>query len=175
MGNTPKVLLWADKQLGRLAGLFAVAGGLAVVGLMGITVVAVVWRYLLNNPIFGIEDISIITLTIVAGASVAYGSRYNAHVSVDVISFVFGRNVKRFTDLAMRIAVVFISGLATYALFAKACGVEKACITGNMSIEHRMFYYFLGICMGFYVLHVLVQLLTGLYHFLDEDPNEVLD
>lgn len=175
MSDTPKALVWAGKQLDRLAGLFAVVGGLAVVTLMGITVVAVAFRYLLNDPIFGIEDISIITLTFVAGASVAYGSRYNAHVSVDVISFFFGRNVKRFTDLVMRVAVIFITGLATYALFAKACGVEKACITGNMSIEHRLFYYFLGISMGFYVLHVLVQFLTGLYHFSGEDPNEVVD
>jgi TRAP-type C4-dicarboxylate transport system permease small subunit len=166
---------WADKQLDRLAGLFVVLGSFAIVTLMGITAVSVVWRYLLRDPIFGIEDLSIIALTIVAAASVAYGARNNAHVSVDVISYFFGRRVKRFTDLFMRICVVFIAGLATYALFTKACGMEKACITNNFSIVHRPFYYVLGVAMGFYALVILVQMLKGVAHFRGEDPNEITD
>ena len=80
--ETPKALVWADKQLGRLAGLLAVLGGLGVFALVGITIVAVVWRYGLNDPIFGVSDLSVVTLTFVAGAAVAYGARKNAHVSV---------------------------------------------------------------------------------------------
>ena len=139
--ETPKPLLWADRQLGRLAGLLAVFGAVATVGLMLITVVAVTWRYGLNDPIFGIEDLSVVTLTLVAGSAVAYGARHNAHVSVDVMSYFFGRNVSRYTDAVMRLLVVAIAALATYALFAKACGIEKACITNNFTIEHRPFYY----------------------------------
>lgn len=171
--ETPKPLLWADRQLGRLAGLLAVVGAVAVVGLMLITVVAVTWRYGLNDPIFGIEDLSVVTLTLVAGSAVAYGARHNAHVSVDVMSYFFGRNVSRYTDAVMRLLVVAIAALATYALFAKACGIEKACITNNFTIEHRPFYYFLGVSLGVYALHMLVQLLIGLWHFSGEDPNEI--
>ena len=166
---------WADKQLDRLAGLFALVGAIAVIALMAITAVSVTWRYILRDPIFGIEDLSVISLTIVAAASVAYGARNNAHVSVDVISYFAGRRVKRFTDLIMRICVVFIAGLATYALFTKACGIEKACITNNFSIVHRPYYYVLGVAMGFYALVVLVQLLIGLANFRGEDPNELTD
>ena len=68
------VLHQIDRQLGRLAGLFAVVGSLGIVILLGVTVVAVFWRYMLNAPIFGIEDISIVTLTLVAAGSVAYGA-----------------------------------------------------------------------------------------------------
>ena len=114
-------------------------------------------------------------LTIVAAASVAYGARNNAHVSVDVISYLFGRRVKRVTDLFMRLCVVFIAGLAAFALFTKACGMEKACITNNFSIVHRPFYYVLGLAMAFYMLVVLVHLLMGIVHFRGEDPNEITD
>ena len=155
-----------------MAGLFAVSGAIAVVVLTGITIVAVAWRYFLNNPIFGIEDLSTTTLVFVAGGSVAFGARHNSHISVDVISFIFGRKLKRFTDLIMRTAVVLISGIAAFALFTTACGMEKACITNNFSIEHRYFYYFLGLAMGFYALHVFLQLITGLVHFSGDDPNE---
>ncbi len=171
--DTPPALLWADRQLGRLAGLLAFLGALAIVALVGVTIVAVTWRYLLNDPIFGIEDLSVVTLTIVAGAAVAYGGRHGAHVSVDVIGFVAGRKVTRVTNAIMRLLAVIILALATWALFTKACGIEKACITNNFSIEHRPFYYFLGVAIGVYTLQVFVQLLTGLYHFRGEDPNEI--
>ena len=171
--ETPKILIWLDKQLGILTGLLAVVGAVAVLGLMAITIAAVTWRYGFNNPIFGIEDLSVVTLTLVAGAAVAYGARHNAHVSVDVMSYFFGRNVKRYTDAVMRALVVAIASLATYALFTKACGIEKACITNNFTIEHRPFYYFLGVCLGLYALHVLLQLVIGLWHFSGDDPNEI--
>ena len=44
------------------------AGGLALTVLAGLTVVAVFRRYALNDPIFGVEDLSAMTLTIVVAA-----------------------------------------------------------------------------------------------------------
>lgn len=139
---------------------------------MLITLVGVFWRYGLNNPIFGIGDLSVMTLTIVAGCAVAFGATKQAHVSVNVITIFFGRNVTRFTDVAMRVAAVLITGLAAYALFTKACGFEKACITENLSLEHRNFYRFLGLGMAFYMFVFASQLVIGLRHFNGEDPNE---
>ena len=165
-----------DEQLGRVAVLFAVVGAVGVVVLMANILVAVFWRYALNDPIFGIDDISVMVLTVVAACAVAYGSRHNAHVSVNIITAFFGRKATRVTDAIMRLLGLSIAGLAAYALWTKACGFEKACITGNLSIEHTWFYYFLGVALLFYALHLLVQFLTGLAHWNeDEDPNEVAD
>lgn len=171
--RTPRVLARLDRLLGLLAELLAWIGAAAIVALMGITVVAVFWRYVLNDPIFGIEDLSIISLTLVAGAAVAYGGRRGAHVSVDVISYVADRRTKRYTDAAMRVAAIGILGLATWALYAKACGPEKACITSNFSISHRPFYYYLGVAICVYTLQVAVEFLISLFHFHADDPNEV--
>lgn len=173
--QTPGALLWADKWLGRLAGLIAVVGAVGMAGLMLITVVAVTWRYGFNDPIFGIEDLSVVTLTLVAAGSVAYGARHGSHVSVNIIGFVFGRAVTRYTDALMRLLTFAVAGLAAYALFTRACGIEKACITNNFSIEHRPFYYVLGVAMLLYSLHVLIQFLVGLVHFAGEDPNKIAD
>ena len=165
-----------DRQLGRLAGLFAIAGSIGITVLLGITVVAVFWRYMLNAPIFGIEDISIVALTIVAAGAVAYGGRNDAHVSINLITYFFGRNVTRVTDLIMRGATAAICFLATYALVVKSCGIEKACITSNLSIEHRPFFYVLAVAMGFYGLHMLLQMMAGLASWQDEnDPHEAKD
>ena len=84
--QTPATLILAQQQLGYLAGLFAIVGGLAIIALMLITVVAVFSRYILNDPIFGIEDVSTMALTIVVGAAVAYGAQHQVHVSVNIIT-----------------------------------------------------------------------------------------
>ena len=170
-----KALLWIDGQLGRIAGLFAIAGSIGIALLMGIILVAVFWRYVLSAPLFGIDDVSVMVLVVVAASSVAYGARNNSHVSVNIITKFFGRSATRYTDAVMRLMALGITGLAAYALATKACGFEKACITENLSIEHTYFYYVLGVALAFYALHILVQLLVGFIHWNGEDPNEAVD
>jgi TRAP-type C4-dicarboxylate transport system permease small subunit len=167
-----EMLSWMDRQVGRLTGLFAVVGALGVLGLMGIILIAVIWRYGINNPIFGIGDLSVLVLSVVAASATIFGARNDAHISIDIISRFFGRKVTRFTDVIMRVLTFGILTLASYALVAKACGFEKGCLTENLSIVHRPFYYVLAVSMGLYALHVLVQLLQSLLHFHDDDPND---
>ncbi|MDJ0631495.1 MAG: TRAP transporter small permease subunit [Rhodobacter sp.] len=170
------LLATLDEQLGRLAGLFALAGAAGILVLLGVTVVAVFWRYVLNAPIFGIEDVSIVTLTVVAAGSVAYGGSKGAHVSINLLTYFWGRRVTRLTDAVMRFAVAAIALLAAYALVTKACGLEKACITSNLAIEHRVFFYVLAAAMGLYGVNVAVHLAIGLAHWNEaRDPNEVED
>lgn len=176
MNGLRRTLASIDSQLGRLAALFAVVSACGIVVLLGVTVVAVFWRYALNAPIFGIEDLSIVTLTVVAAGSVAYGGRKGAHVSINLLQHVSTRRFTRISDAVMRIAAASISLLAAYALVVKACGFEKACITSNLSIEHRPFYFVLAAALGLYGINTLVQLLTGLAHWHEErDPNEAED
>ena len=170
-----KALQWADEQLGRVAGLFAILGTIGVCVLLVNILVAVFWRYALNDPIFGIDDISVMVLAVFAGCAVAYGARNNSHVSVDIITRFFGRSATRYTDAVMRLLALGITGLAAFALWTKACGFEEACITENLSIEHTWFYYFLGVALCFYALNLLVMLLVGFVHWHDEDPNEAAD
>ena len=173
---SPAILQSINKQLGRLAGLFAIAGGIALVGLMGITVVAVFARYVMNDPIFGIEDLSSMTLTVVVAAAVAYGAYHNVHVSVSVIKMFAGRRVTRVTDLIVRfLSLAFIS-IAAYAMFTKgACGLPCGQITNNLSIVHTPFYYSIGLALAFYALLLAFQIIVGLAHWTGRDPNEAID
>ena len=165
-----------DRWLDSCAIGFAVLGSIGVMALMIVTLVAVVWRYGFNAPIIGIGDLSVVMLSIVAAASVVYSARNNSHVSVNIIGYFFERKVTRFTDLIMRILTVGILGVAGYALFKKACGFEKACITENLSLQHWPYYYVLSIALGFYCCHIFVQLIQGLRRFNAQfDPNEMGD
>ena len=165
-----------DQQLGRLAGLFAAVGGIALAGLMAITVVAVFWRYALNNPIFGIEDVSTMALTVVVAASIAFCARQGGHVGVNVIKLVAGRRTTRITDFAARILGIFITAISAYALFLKgSCGLPCGAITNNLSIVHTPFYYFLGTTMAFYSVLLLLHLGIGIANWRGADPNEPKD
>jgi TRAP-type C4-dicarboxylate transport system permease small subunit len=173
---TPKALIWAEKQLGRLAGLFAIGGGIAIAALMAITMVGVFWRYALNNPIFGIEDVSTMALTIVVAASVAYGAHHQSHVSVNIITLMAGRRVTRISNLIARGLGVAMLATACYALFRKGrCGLPCGDITNNISIIHTPFYYILAVAIGSYALLLLVHLLVGVAHWSGIDPNEAQD
>jgi TRAP-type C4-dicarboxylate transport system permease small subunit len=174
--STPKALIWAEKQLGRIAGLLAVFGGISIVALMVITMVGVFWRYVLNNPIFGIEDVSTMALTVVVAASVAYGAHHQSHVSVNIITMVAGRRVTRFTDVLARGLGFAMLSVATYALFKKGgCGLPCGAITNNLSIVHTPYYYVLALAIGSYALLLLIHLLIGLAHWSGVDPNEATD
>lgn len=169
-------MMWLEKQLGRLVGLLAVVGSLAILLLLGITVVGVFWRYGLNDPIFGIEDVSTMALTVVVAAAVAFGARHRAHVGVNVITMVAGRSVTRWTDLLARILGTGMLAFATYALFKKGqCGFACGAMTNNLAIVHTPFYMMLSLAMGSFAVLMLLHLLIGLKHWHDEDPNEVKD
>ncbi len=169
------MLVLFEKILTRVSHYFAIIGAIGIIALMLITLATVIWRYIIKDPIFGISDLSVVTLSIVAAASVGYGARHEAHVSVNIITFFFGRNITRYTDVLMRFLTFMMLMVAAYALLDKACGFEGACVTDNLSIEHRPFFYILSVCMLFYAFHVLWQLLLGLKHFNGIDPNEPTD
>ncbi|MCY4462700.1 MAG: TRAP transporter small permease [Albidovulum sp.] len=166
----------AERHLGRLARLFAAAGGVALTSLMAVTVVAVFWRYALNNPIFGIEDVSTMALTVVVAASIAYCAKQGGHVGVNVIKMVAGRSATRITDIVARALGIAITAISAYALFLKGgCGLPCGAITNNLSIVHTPFYYFLGAAMAFYSALLLVQTGIGLANWRADDPNEPRD
>ena len=82
----------------------------------------------------------------------------------------------RITDALMRLAVAAIAFLSAYALVVKSCGIEKACITSNLSIEHRPFFFVLAAAMAFYGAQSVFLFLSGLTHWNDaRDPHEAED
>ena len=165
-----------DRFLGLVARALAALGGVAVAVLVVVTVVSVFWRYILHRPIFGVEDISSMALAVAVAGAVAWGSRQGSNVSVDVISFFAGRRTTRVTDLIARILGAGVVALAAWALYKSgSCGRPCGAITNNMGIPHLPFYYILSVTMGFYAALLLVQAVTGLFHWRGEDPNEVPD
>ena len=154
---------------------FALTGGLAVFLLAMVTIVAVAWRYLLNDPIYGIEDLSVALLIVVAAASVAVGASTGSHVSVEIGNRFIGPRIRAVLNVVMRILTVGIIALASYALIEKSCGHERACITSNLNIVHRPFYYLLSAAMAVYAASEVLKLVTGKPPGTQKDPLEIVE
>jgi TRAP-type C4-dicarboxylate transport system permease small subunit len=165
-----------QRMLDKIALIFLAAGALGILFLVGLTAVSVFWRYVLNDPIFGVQDLSSMTAAVVAGSAVAYGATQNSHITVNMMPKHFGRRVRRLTDLIARGASTVILVLAASALFKKGgCGLACGNITSNLNILHSPFYYLLAASLGFYAVYLVVQLIAGPSHWGGEDPNEAIE
>ena len=166
----------AESYCGRVAAAFAVAGGIALVVLLGVTVAEVFWRYVLNNSLLWAEDVSTMSLAVVVAAAIAYGAREGSHVCVNLIARVVGRRVTRITDAIARLLGVAVTATAAYALFVHgSCGPACGAATSSVSISHTPFYYALGASVAAYGLLLASQLFLGFATWNGEDPNEPAD
>ncbi|NRB05850.1 MAG: TRAP transporter small permease subunit [Rhodobacteraceae bacterium] len=159
-----------------LSAVFAVAGALALAVLAVVTVVGVFWRYVLRDPIFGIEDIATMALTVAVAGAIAWGATRGSHVSVNVIPWFGGRKLTRITDVLARAISTGVLLMASVALFKKgSCGSACGAMTSNLSILHEPFFYALGGAMALFSATMLLHLLIGLAHWSGDDPHEVAD
>ena len=164
---------WAESVCRRATVAPAVVGGIALAVLLGITVAEVFWRYVLNDSLLWIEDLSTMALAVVVAAAIAYGAREGSHVCVNLIARFTGRRVTRISDAIARLLGVGVTTMAAYALFVHgSCGLPCGAVTGSVSIPHTPFYYALGVSLANYGLLLASQLLLGLAVWNAQDPNE---
>ena len=133
-----------------------------------------IWRYVLNDPIFGITDISRLSLAVIVMGALAYGGRRGGFVHVDILAAVGGRRVTRYTDIGVRLVSIAILALAAWSLREEArCGFECGEFTDNLEIVHTPFYWMLTIAMATYTLMLVCELAIGLMDFnAARDPFE---
>ena len=163
----------AESFCRRLTVAPAFLGGIALAVLLGITVAEVFWRYVLNDSLLWIEDVSTMSLAVVVAAAIAHGAREGSHVCVNLVGRFTGRRVTRITDAVARSLGVAVTAMAAYALFVHgSCGLPCGAVTGSVSIPHTPFYYALGASVAIYGLLLASQLLLGLAVWNAEDPNE---
>jgi len=169
-----KILDNASKAVDLLSNALAVVGSLGAAALVAVTVTAVVYRYILNDPIFGIGDISTMLLSVVVAGSIIYGAKIGAHVQVDILNMVGGRKLTRYCDIVVRILSAGIAFALAVALWDEIeCGEDCGYFTPNLEIGHTPFHALLMVSMAGYGALQVLEMIEGLFHFrADEDPNE---
>ncbi len=145
-----------------LTAAFGIAGGAALLLLLGVTVAEVVARHLLGFSLLGAEDLATMCLTVFVAGAVVCAAREGGHVSVDLIGRFAGGRLTRATDVLSRLVGTGAAAAASAALFAKGgCGVECGEVTGSLAIVHTPFYYALALSMATLSLLLASRIIRG--------------
>ena len=151
-----------DAPRRALTAAFAIAGGAALLLLLGVTVAEVIARHLLGFSLLGAEDLATMCLTVFVAGAVVCAAREGGHVSVDLIGRFGGGRLRRTTDVLSRLLGTGATAVASLALFAKGgCGVECGEVTGSLGIVHTPFYYALAVSMATLSLLLASGLIRG--------------
>lgn len=142
-----------------------IIGGSALTLLMGLMVVDVCLRYFFNSPIFGAQDISILSLVIIVAISIPYTARSGMHVAVEVIDKIIGPKGCRITDIFSRIVGFSISSMLTVLLIHGMKESEDfAETTPLLELSYSSFYLALAIGFALFSLALIIETIILLFY-----------
>ena len=140
----------------RLIALYA--GGVAVAGLAALIVVAVVFRYVFNSPIFGADDFNQILLVFTVAFSVGYSGRTGGQVAVEILGVVSGPTVTRWTDIVVKAVGCAMMGVLVWMLVESGNNAARyGETTLSLEITLQPFFWTLAFGMALYGLVLLAE------------------
>ena len=148
------------EELSRVLGggvrMLALAGGVMLLGLMVLTVVAVTLRKL-NYPIVGTQDLSEAGLITVVFFAMAYSGWTGGHIAVDLISGVLKGNRLRILDTVVRSCCgAFFVVVAWQSVRQGLDALEFGDGFNLIDMPHYPFFFVVAFGSGLYALVLLV-------------------
>ena len=145
------------------------AGGLAVIGLASLVVVAVVCRYVFNAPIFGADDFNQILLVLTVAFSIGYSGRTGGQVVVEILGIVSGPKLTRWTDIVVKSAGCAMIAVLVWMLVESGVNAAKyGETTLSLELTLQPLFWALAFGMALYGL-VLVAEIAALIRARDPD------
>lgn len=109
-----------DGRLEQLTRVVALAGGLLLIGVMGMTVVSVIGRYLFNAPVPGDYEITELAIGIAVFAFFPYCHLTNANIVVELFTGRMPPRVREALDAVHNVTFAIVAGLIAWRLFVGA-------------------------------------------------------
>ena len=161
-GRTVRLIDWGVRSLAFL-------GGLALLWLMGLTVVAVIMRYVFGSPILGAQDISEMSLVLVAFLGLAYSGWTGAHIAVDLIGGLLAPGIMRWTDTAVRSMGAVLMAAVTWQTVRQGLdAVTYGEATNLIEIPHAPFFLVVALGSAAYTIVLWVQAVRAAFGVPDE-------
>lgn len=142
-----------------LTGIVLVLGGGALAFLCVLSTVNVLlMRKVLNAPIFGAEDLMILTLVLIVAVSIAFGGRVGSHIEIEVLDTVLAPRTSQVSRAAMKLMAAAIVGLlAVHLWIAGGRAGNYGESSQSLLISFGPFYRILAVGMGAYVIVLLAE------------------
>ena len=149
------------------------AGGLSVIALAVLIVTAVIFRYVFNSPIFGADDFNQIFLVFTIAFAVAYSGRKGGQVVVEILGFVTGPKITRWTDILVKVIGATMMAILVWKLIENGINAaEFGETTSSLEITLQPFFWVLAFGMALYGIVLVFEALAELR---DRAINELED
>lgn len=165
-------LLQAVDRLTRSVALYG--GGAVLAFLVTVLVVDVIGRYLLNAPLAGAMDLSIVALVLVVSASLAYAGRAGAHVTADMLTTIGSPRTERIAAVGIKVLAGLMTAVWSWRLWLTG-GVAERLGEGTqlLNLPYGPIYKIMSVGVGLFslvlVLELLVLLRNGRVPVLDAE------
>lgn len=116
-GDRPARLAGGDSLLARLSRAVALAGGFLLIGVMAMTVVSVIGRYMFNAPIPGDYEITELVCGIAVFAFFPYCHVRRGNIVVEFFASGFRERTQHRLDTVHNLVFALVAGLITWRLF----------------------------------------------------------
>jgi TRAP-type C4-dicarboxylate transport system permease small subunit len=148
----------AERIVGGGSRLLACISALAIFWLMGLTVIAVIMRYIFRAPILGAQDISQLSLVLVVFPAMAYCGWTGAHVALDLASSILNPSGLRWTDSLIRMTSGLLFLYVAWVTMVRGFDAFKhAEATNVIGIPYHPFFFVIALSSLTYAIVLFVQ------------------
>ncbi|NOX35439.1 MAG: TRAP transporter small permease [Deltaproteobacteria bacterium] len=143
-----------SKGLDKFSGLLKVIGGVALTGMMLLTVVDVIGRFF-KHPIFGSVELVGFLATIVVAAALPYTYKVDGHVGVEILVRLLSEKTQLIIDIFTRTLSFALFSIVTWQMFLYARDIHK---TGevSMNLEFPIYYIIYLLSFGLFIFSITI-------------------
>lgn len=147
----------------RVFSFAALLGGIALFGLMLVVSVSVFFRYALNQPLLGSQEIVEVGMVFVVMLAMPHTAITGQHIRVDILDEKLGRLGRFVCDLLARCIGIVVLGLLVRKSFDKTLdAIEFEDVTNMIELPLWWAYAAITVGMALYALVLLLQMIRQL-------------
>ena len=159
MGAIIDSLTGARDLPGRLLRVVAYVGGFVLFVIMLLVSTTVFYRYVLNQPILGDQELVEIGMSLVVMMAMPYAAMAGAHIRVDILDEAIGKAGCFWGDVFTRVVSCFVLFLLIQKTWDKTWDAHKyGDVTNMIEIPVWIAYGSISVGMGLFMVVLAVQL-----------------
>lgn len=144
-------------------------GGSALFVITGLVSLSVFFRYVLNQPILGDQELVEIGMSLVVMLSIPFTAWKKEHIRVDVLDAWLGATGRFVSDLIVRIVSCFVLFLLVQKTWAKTLDAhEYGDVTNMIEIPVAIAYGAITLGMFLFIIVLVVQLIQQIRHGMED-------
>lgn len=148
------------KGLNGVRTTLKVLGAVSLVGMMAITCVDVVGRYL-KHPIFGSVEITGFLATMTAIMALAYTHEMSGHIGVEILVRHFSRTTQDIIELLTNFIGLVLCGMIAWRMFLYAQTIERSGeVSMNLKFPEHYIIYICSFCFLVLVLTMIEEIIN---------------